>query len=290
MSMSATAPVSAAVSSAKSVAPRLRAAVHRHAHVSLRQRRGVVGAVAHHGHQLARPLFAAYVFELVFGSGFGDEVVHAGFFGDVLRRQRIVARHHHGLHAHLAQTFEAFADTRLDDVLQFDHAPYLLVLADDERRAAVLRDAAHRLFDTRRAFVAGLGGDAEDRFRCALADAASVGHIDARTFGLGGELHHLHADQLQGIDLHAHFGAQLDDGFAFGRLVRDRRKHAQAGELFDTVPLCRVECRRFAVADGDRARLVQQQRVDVAGGLDGFARLGDDVGPQGAVHARDADG
>ena len=48
--------------------------------------------------------------------------------------------------------------------------------------------------------------------------------------------------------------------------------------------------RGLAVADGDRAGLVQEQRVDVAGGLDGFARLGDDVGPQGAVHAGDADG
>ena len=51
-----------------------------------------------------------------------------------------------------------------------------------------------------------------------------------------------------------------------------------------------MEARGLAVADGDGAGLVQEQRVDVAGGLDGLARLGDDVGPQCAVHAGDADG
>ena len=32
-----------------------------------------------------------------------------------------------------------------------------------------------------------------------------------------------------------------------------------------------------AIAEGDGARLVEQQRVDIAGGLDGAARRGDDV-------------
>ena len=92
-------------------------------HVGLRQCRGVVRAVARHGNQLARLLLAADVFELVLGTGLGDEVVDAGLLGDVFGRQRIVARHHHGLHAHPAQPLEAFADARLDDVLQLDDAP-----------------------------------------------------------------------------------------------------------------------------------------------------------------------
>ena len=48
--------------------------------------------------------------------------------------------------------------------------------------------------------------------------------------------------------------------------------------------------RRLAVADRDRAGLVEQQRVDVAGHLDRLAALGDHVRPQGPVHAGDADG
>ena len=52
----------------------------------------------------------------------------------------------------------------------------------------------------------------------------------------------------------------------------------------------RHELRGLAVAHGDGAGLVQQQRVHVAGHLDRLAALGDDVGPQRPVHAGDADG
>ena len=44
---------------------------------------------------------------------------------------------------------------------------------------------------------------------------------------------------------------------------------------------------RLAVAERDRAGLVEQQHVDVAGGLDGAARGGDHVGLHHAVHAGD---
>ena len=268
----------------------LRAAVHGHAHVGLRQRRGVVRAVAHHGHQLARLLFAADVFELVLGTGLGDEVVDAGLLGDVFGRQRIVARDHHGLHAHPAQPLEAFADARLDDVLQLDDARDPFVFADYERCAAVFGDGAHGGCDSGRAGVFVLGGDAEDCFGGSLADAASVGHVDARTLGFGGEFHHPHADHRHRVGADPFGGAQLDDGFAFGGRVGDGREHAHAHESLGGDAVGGMEARGLAVADGDGAGLVQEQRVDVAGGLDGLARLGDDVGLQGAVHAGDADG
>ena len=54
-------------------------------------------------------------------------------------------------------------------------------------------------------------------------------------------------------------------------------------------PAERHELRRLAVADRDRAGLVQEQRVDVAGQLDRLAALGDDVGHQRPVHPGDAD-
>ena len=135
-----------------------------------------------------------------------------------------------------------------------------------------------------------LGGDAEDRFGGSLADAASVGHVDARTLGFGGEFHHPHADHRHRVGADPFGGAQLDDGFAFGGRVGDGREHAHAHESLGGDAVGGMEARGLAVADGDGAGLVQEQRVDVAGGLDGLARLGDDVGPQGAVHAGDADG
>ena len=50
------------------------------------------------------------------------------------------------------------------------------------------------------------------------------------------------------------------------------------------------ELRRLAVADGDGAGFVEQQGVDVAGGLNGAAGGGEDVVLDEAVHAGDADG
>ncbi len=238
----------------------LRTAVHRHAHVGLRQRRGIVRAVAHHGDQFTGPLLPADVFEFILGAGFGDEVVDACLFGNVFCRQRVVARHHHGFHAHLAQTLETLADTRLDDVLQFDHTPDPLVLADDERRPAVLGDTAHGGFDTCGAFVPRLGTHAQDRFRSALADTAAVGHVHTRALGLGGELHHVHADQLQGIGLDALLGTQFDDGLAFGRRIGHRREDAQPDKLPGTEPVDRIEARGLAVTDGDRTGLVDTDR------------------------------
>ena len=50
------------------------------------------------------------------------------------------------------------------------------------------------------------------------------------------------------------------------------------------------ELGRHAVAERDRAGLVEQQHVHVAGGLDGAAARGQHVAAHQAVHAGDADG
>lgn len=44
-----------------------------------------------------------------------------------------------------------------------------------------------------------------------------------------------------------------------------------------------------AVAEGDCAGLVEEEGADVAGGLDGTARHGEDVALDEPVHTRDAD-
>ena len=87
----------------------LRAGVHGDADVGLRQRGGIVRAVAHHGDQLAAGLLLADVCQLGFGRGFGDEIVDAGLRGDGLGGQRIVAGDHDRPQAHPSQPLEPLA-------------------------------------------------------------------------------------------------------------------------------------------------------------------------------------
>ena len=82
---------------------------------------------------------------------------------------------------------------------------------------------------------------------------------------------------------------QVDDALSFRRLVGHRGDRRQLAQLGGRVIAQRQKLRRAAVAHRDRARLVQKQRVDVAGHFDRLAALGEHVGPQGPVHAGDAD-
>ena len=101
---------------------RLGAGVHGHAHVGLGQGRGVVGAVAGHGHEEAAGLLLLDEGHLVLGRGLGQEVVDPGLLGDGRRGQRVVAGDHHRADAHGPQLVEALAHARLHDVLELDDA------------------------------------------------------------------------------------------------------------------------------------------------------------------------
>ena len=81
-----------------------------------------------------------------------------------------------------------------------------------------------------------------------------------------------------------------DDRAALGRLVGERRELRGVGELALGDARHREELRGLAVAERDGAGLVEQQRVDVAGRLDGAARHREHVVLHQAVHAGDADG
>ena len=105
----------------------LRPAVHGHADIGLRQSRGVIRPVPHHGNQLAGSLLLPDITQLIFGLGFRDEIINSGFFRDIPGRARIIPRHHYRLHPHLAQAFEALFYARLDDILQFNNADNLPV-------------------------------------------------------------------------------------------------------------------------------------------------------------------
>ena len=127
------------------LARRLRAGLHGHAHIGLRQRRRVVGAVAAHGDQPALGLHLADVVELVLRRRLGEEVVHARLGRDRGGGHLVVAGDHDGADAHAPQRREALADAGLDDVLQLDHAQQPPVGAYRERRAAGAGDPVHRL-------------------------------------------------------------------------------------------------------------------------------------------------
>ena len=114
----------------------LRAGVHRHRDVGLRERRRVVGAVAAHRDQPALRLVLADQLELRFRRGFGEEIIDARFGGDRRGREPVVARDHDGLDAHLAQLRETLADAAFDDVAQLDDAEHAPPVGDDERRRA----------------------------------------------------------------------------------------------------------------------------------------------------------
>ena len=79
---------------------RLGAGVHGHADVGLGQGRGVVGAVAGHGDEVAAGLLGPDAGHLVLGRGLGHEVVDAGLVGDGLGGERVVAGDHDRLDAH----------------------------------------------------------------------------------------------------------------------------------------------------------------------------------------------
>ena len=86
------------------------------------------------------------------------------------------------------------------------------------------------------------------------------------------------------------FLRQHDDAAAFGRFVGQRRELGRFGELFLGHARGRQKRGSLAVAQRDRAGLVQQQHVHVASRLDGTPAHREHVLLHEAVNARDADG
>ena len=80
-----------------------------------------------------------------------------------------------------------------------------------------------------------------------------------------------------------------DDGAAFGRLVGKRGELRGVGKLPLGHARDGLELRRLAVAEGDGAGLIKQQRVDVARRLDGPAGHGQHVEAHQPIHAGNAD-
>ena len=239
------------------------------------------------------------------GVACGEEVVDAGLGGDGGGGHRVVAGDHHGADAHAAQLGEALADAALDDVLEVDDA-------EQRGRPWRRRAACRRPWRSRRRSPAPRGrlgvraaGSArccrcatperrrdigEDRVDGALADRRAA-DVDAAHPGLRGEGHEGRAElgHVAAADAVLLLG-QHDDRAALRRLVGERGELRRVGELLLGDAAHRAELGRLAVAEGDGAGLVEQQRVDVARRLDRAARHGEHVEAHQPVHAGDADG
>ncbi len=271
-----------------------RARVHRDAHVRLGQGRGVVRAVTGHRDKLAARLLPLDEGHLVLGGGLGEEVVDARLLGDRLGRQRIVTRDHDGLDAHAAQLVEPLAHAVLHDVLEVDDAQdagtLRVVDGDEQRSAAGLGEPVRQLPCIGGDFASLLLDPGDDGARRALADLAAV-DVDTRHPGLGGELDPRGTGQLTLVALAQPvlLLGEDDDGAALGRLVGQRGELRRVGDLRVGGAAYGHELGGLPVAESDGAGLVEQQRGDVTGGLDGPSRHGEDVALHQPVHARDAD-
>ena len=106
----------------------LRAGVHRHPHICLGQGRGIVGAIAGHGHHAPAGLLLADELHLVLRRGLRQEVIDAGFLGDGGGGERVIPGDHDGADAHAPQLVEARAHAALDDVLELDYAQHARLL------------------------------------------------------------------------------------------------------------------------------------------------------------------
>src|SRR6185369_12872271 len=113
---------------------------------------------------------------LVFRLRFGEEVVDARLLRDGRGGERVVAGEHHGADAHGAQAIEALANTTLHDVLQVDDAEHArfaavtgLLVGDDQRRAALHRDAMNHALEIGGPWTALLLHPRHDRVAGAFA-------------------------------------------------------------------------------------------------------------------------
>ena len=126
-----------------------------------------------------------------------------------------------------------------------------------------------------------------DRVGGALAQPATV-DVDAAHPRLGGE-----RDEVGPVEIAAPKAVPLlrehDDRTALGGLVGEAGDLRGVRERLDGDAGGREELGGLPVPEGDRAGLVEQQRVDVAGGLDGAPRHRQHVALHESVHPGDAD-
>ncbi len=253
------------------LARRLRAGVHRHAHVRLRERRGVVRAVPGHRDEPPVGLLLADELELALRRRLGEDVVDARLLGDRRRGQPVVAGDHDGADAHRPQLVEARPHALLDDVAQLDDPEHLRVARDGQRRRAGAADAVQ---------ATSSSGGACPPSSVTQRMTASPAPLRSREPSRSTPLMRVCA--VNGTNVAA-CGSELvlaqpvllgqhDDRAALRRLVGQRGELRHLREVALRHAGHRDERGGLPVAERDRAGLVEQQDVDVAGRLDRAAR------------------
>ena len=151
-------------------------------------------------------------------------------------------------------------------------------------------DLLHMVADLLRQRRALLFKEARDGVHRALADARA-GQVHAAHAGLRGEGNKLgvNAAQVAAAQVVLLLG-QHHDRAAFGSFVGERRELRGVGQPLLAHVGRGHELRCLAIAQGDGAGLVEQQRVHVAGGFHGAPAHGQHVVLHQPVHAGDADG
>ncbi len=288
-----------------SLARGLRAGIHGDTDIGLGQSRRIVGAVAAHGDELALGLLIADEPQLLLRRGLSEKVVDAGFRGDGRGGHGIVAGDHDGADAHAAKLGKAVADAALDDVLKLNDAEQLAVLGHGKGRAARLGDRLGDGVDLSLKLGAdggfarsgGAGTDGlgrleivEHRVDRALPDPRAV-DLDSAHPALCRERDEFGAKLVDVAAANAVFLlGQHHDGTAFRRLVGERGELGGIGKLLLGHAAHGQKGGGLAVAEGDGAGLVEEQRIDVACRLHGPARHGEHIEAHQPVHAGDADG
>ena len=204
------------------------------------------------------------------------------------RGERVVAGDHHRADPHRPELREALAHPLLDDVLEVDDA-------ERASRRSRRRAASRPRRATRSTIASSSAGTepprvldpAPDRVGGALADRAPV-EVDAAHPRLGRE-----RDERAFGDVPLAQPVALlredDDRAPFRRLVGEARELRRVGELALVDARQRQELGRLAVAERDRAGLVEQQRRAVARRLDRASREREHVAADEPVHAGDPD-
>ena len=187
----------------------------------------------------------------------------------------------------IAQLVEALAHPLLDDVLQLDHAEHLRVArtASGVPPSRAMRSTRPR---ARAAPDRPRRRSSEDRVARALAQARAV-HVDAAHAGLGGERDELASCGPNSCSRMPYCLASTTIERPSGVSSASEASCAASASSLSRDARHRDELRRLPVAERDRAGLVEQQHVDVAGRLDRPARQREHVAADEPVHAGDAD-
>ena len=108
------------------------------AHIGLRQRRGIVDAVAHHGHPLPLLLELGHALGLILRQHLSDDLIHADLAGDGVGGALVVAGQQHHSAAHATQSSNGLGTVGLHHICHGHATQQTAALGEEQGRFAVL--------------------------------------------------------------------------------------------------------------------------------------------------------